>query len=86
MNDFYSTNIRYWNSTKFLAWLYNDSPVAKTVVVNDRWGFGTAGKDGGFFNHADRFNPGHLLPHKWENAFTLDRGTWGYSRLESKFL
>jgi len=29
---------QFWNSTIFLAWLYNDSPVKDTVVVNDRWG------------------------------------------------
>ena len=26
----------YWGSKDFLAWLYNDSPVKDTVVVNDR--------------------------------------------------
>lgn len=31
----------YWQSKEFLAWLYNDSPVKNTVVVNDRWGFDT---------------------------------------------
>ena len=27
----------YWGSKDFLAWLYNDSPVKDTVVVNDRY-------------------------------------------------
>ncbi|CAB3384159.1 Hypothetical predicted protein [Cloeon dipterum] len=70
----------YWNSTHFLAWLYNDSPVRETVLVNDRWGSDTHGKHGGFFNWADKFNPGVLLEHKWENAMSLDRNSWGYRR------
>ena len=31
----------------------------------------------------DRYNPGHLLPHKWENAFTIDRSSWGVGPLPS---
>ena len=31
---------QFWNSTEFLAWLYNDSPVKDAIVVNDRWGSG----------------------------------------------
>jgi len=27
-----------WKSEEFLAWLYNESPVKQSVVVNDRWG------------------------------------------------
>lgn len=49
----------------------------ETVVVNDRWGQGTGCLHGGFFNCEDRYNPGVLLPHKWENAFTLDKRSWG---------
>lgn len=70
----------YWNSTDFLAWLYNDSPVKDVVVTNDRWGSGTACKHGGFYTCSDRFNPGHLLPHKWENCMTIDKHSWGYRR------
>lgn len=38
-----------WKSTEFLSWLYNDSSVKNTVVVNDRWGKETRGVHGGFF-------------------------------------
>lgn len=42
-------------------------------VVNDRWGFGTWCKHGDYYTCNDRFNPGHLLPHKWENCFTVEK-------------
>ena len=53
----------YWKSQEFLAWLYNESPVKDTVVVNDRWGFDTSCKHGGFLNCADRFLPYILHLH-----------------------
>ncbi|KAK9869960.1 hypothetical protein WA026_006058 [Henosepilachna vigintioctopunctata] len=70
----------YWNSTQFLAWLYNDSPVKDTVVVNDRWGIDTPCKHGDFYTCSDRFDPGVLVKHKWENAMTLDTKSWGFRR------
>ncbi|XP_043937571.1 plasma alpha-L-fucosidase [Protopterus annectens] len=70
----------YWNSTGFLAWLYNESPVRDTVVTNDRWGTGSICKHGGYYTCTDRYNPGHLLPHKWENCMTIDKSSWGYRR------
>lgn len=70
----------YWNSTEFLAWLYNESPVKDTVVVNDRWGSGCNCKHGGYWTCQDRYNPGHLVNHKWENAMTIQRASWGYIR------
>ncbi|CAH2268887.1 tissue alpha-L-fucosidase isoform X2 [Pararge aegeria] len=70
----------YWNSTDLLAWLYNESPVKDEIVVNDRWGIGIPCHHGDFYNCADRYNPGKLQNHKWENAFTLDSKSWGYRR------
>ena len=61
----------YWGSRDFLAWLVNDSPVAENVVFNDRWGAGDMCAHGSFFTCADRFLPNQLVPHPWENAFTL---------------
>ncbi|XP_014667083.1 PREDICTED: alpha-L-fucosidase-like [Priapulus caudatus] len=70
----------YWNSTDFLAWLYNESPVKDTVVTNDRWGKDTLCKHGGYYTCVDRYNPGILQNHKWENCMTLDKSSWGYNR------
>lgn len=73
----------YWRSKDFLAWLYNDSPVSETVVTNDRWGSNILCKHGDFYTCQDRYNPGVLQPHKWENAMTIDRQSWGY-RVDAK--
>jgi len=70
----------YWRSKEFLAWLYNESPVKDTIVVNDRWGHETLCKHGGFYTCTDRYNPGVLQKHKWENAMTIDRYSWGNRR------
>jgi len=66
---------------EFLSWLYSDSPVKDTVVVNDRWGKGDARcQHGDFWTCKDRYDPGELLPHKWESGFTIDKKSWGYVR------
>ncbi|XP_064458675.1 alpha-L-fucosidase-like [Ornithodoros turicata] len=70
----------YWNSTGFLAWLYNDSPVKDTVLSNDRWGMGIRNKHGDVWTGQDRYDPGKLIEHKWENCMTIDRYSWGYRR------
>ncbi|XP_074782066.1 tissue alpha-L-fucosidase isoform X2 [Athene noctua] len=68
----------YWNSTSFLAWLYNDSPVKDTVVVNDRWCNNCSCHHGGYYNCADKYKPGTLLTHKWEMCSSIDKLSWGY--------
>ncbi|KAM6959427.1 tissue alpha-L-fucosidase-like isoform 1-T1 [Aplochiton taeniatus] len=70
----------YWNSTEFLAWLYNDSPIKDVVVTNDRWGIGCYCKHGGYYNCADRYSPSTLLGHKWEKCQSIDNMSWGYRR------
>lgn len=71
----------YWKSTDFIAWLYNESPVKDTVVTNDRWGNnGVNCEHGDFYTCSDRYSPGVLQPHKWENCMTIDKYSWGYRR------
>lgn len=38
-----------WKSKEFLAWLFNESSVKNTIVINDRWGKGVRNKHGGYF-------------------------------------
>jgi len=77
----WDTGYEYWRSEDFLAWLYTQSPVRDDVVVNDRWGIGTACKHGDVKTCGiDRFNPHMVEPFKWENAMTIDRHSWGYRK------
>ena len=45
-----------------------------------RWGKGTRLKHGGFYSGPDKFNPGHLLQHKFEDATIVDKKSWGNRR------
>ncbi len=38
-----------WQSRELLCWLFNESPVANTIVINDRWGKGIRKHHGGYF-------------------------------------
>ena len=51
-----------------------------TIVTNDRWGQGCYCKHGGYYSCMDRYNPGVLQPHKWENAMIIDKAAWGFRR------
>ena len=69
-----------WRAPELLAWLYNDSPVAAKVVVNDRWGRETRHVHGGYYT--TEYGAG--LPgatHPWEE----NRGigySYGFNRNE----
>lgn len=60
--------------------LYSFSPVRETVVTNDRWGLNSICHHGGYYTCTDRYQPGHLMEHKWENCMTIDKYSWGYRR------
>jgi len=76
-----------WKSEQFLAWLFNDSPVSETVVVNDRWGEETRSKHGSFYtteydliHEAD--SKGVEFTHPWEECRGVS-GSFGFNRNEN---
>lgn len=75
----YQATDTYFNSTNFLAWLYNDSPVKEEIVVNDRWGQGIPCHHGGYYTCKDGFNPLKLQQHYFESC-TTSGSTWGYNK------
>ena len=74
-----------WQSTEFLAWLFNNSSVRDRIAVNDRWGKETRSKHGGFYtSEYQTFLPegAQLGPaHKWEECQAIGK-SFGYNRVE----
>ena len=69
-----------WRAPELLAWLFNDSPVARRVVVNDRWGSETRHRHGGYYT--TEYGAG--LPgatHAWEENRGLGH-SYGFNRHE----
>lgn len=76
-----------WKSEEFLAWLYNDSPVRETVVVNDRWGSETRSRHGGIFTTEYGLVHGtegleSAVYHPWEECRGIGT-SFGFNRTEN---
>ena len=73
-------------SAGFLAWLYNDSKVKDTVVVNDRWGKDTRGRHGGHYTteygHGASAIKDTGVMHPWEECRGIG-GSFGYNQFET---
>ncbi len=70
-----------WRSPELLAWLFNDSPVADHVVIDDRWGKDTRHKHGGYFT--TEYTSGMLQSgHPWEESRGMGF-SYGYNRMET---
>lgn len=75
-----------WKSTQFLAWLYNESPVKGSVVVNDRWGKETRSVHGGYYTteydlvHNNKGMDDTNRP--WEECRGIGT-SFGYNRIET---
>ena len=70
-----------WHSTELLAWLFNDSPVAGEVVIDDRWGKETKHKHGGYYT--TEYTSGmQESNHPWEESRGMGY-SYGYNRMET---
>jgi alpha-L-fucosidase len=62
----WSMEPEYWKTPEFLAWLFNESSIAETVVINDRWGKGARHKHGGYYT--TEYESGMEGDHPWEEC------------------
>ena len=73
-------------SCAFLAWLYNESKVKDSVVVNDRWGKDCRGLHGGHYTTEYVFEGGNKAGdnamHPWEECRGIGN-SFGYNRFET---
>jgi alpha-L-fucosidase len=70
-----------WHSEELLAWLFNTSPVAKEVVVDDRWGNNTRGKNTGATYTTSEYGSGMDANVIWEESQGIGH-SYGYNRNE----
>jgi len=70
-----------WHSPELLAWLFNDSPVAREVVVDDRWGSNTREKNSGCTYATSEYGSGMSADVVWEENRGIGH-SYGYNRNE----
>jgi alpha-L-fucosidase len=70
-----------WKSEALLAWLFNDSPVANEVVVDDRWGSNTREKNNGATYTTSEYGSGMDASVTWEENQGIGH-SYGYNRNE----
>jgi alpha-L-fucosidase len=68
-----------WHTPELLAWLFNESPVAQTIVINDRWGKGCRKKHGGYYT--TEYEAGADFDKPWEECRGMGF-SFGYNRAE----
>jgi len=68
-----------WKTPELLAWLFNESPVGETIVINDRWGKGIRKKHGGYFT--TEYEAGRDYNRPWEECRGMGF-SFGYNRNE----
>lgn len=70
-----------WRSPELLAWLFNESSVADSVVVDDRWGKDTRHKHGGYYT--TEYTSGMQdSRHPWEESRGMGY-SYGFNRAET---
>ena len=76
-----------WHSEEFLSWLFNESSVKDSVVVNDRWGKECRSLHGGFYTTEYGEVGGgkgteQTLSHPWEECRGIG-DSFGFNRNEN---
>jgi len=71
-----------WQSPALLAWLYNESPVKKEIVVNDRWGSNTRGHNSASTYLTSEYGSGMEPGVIWEESRGIGQ-SYGYNRMEN---
>lgn len=68
-----------WHAKKFLAWLYDESPMKDSIVTNDRWGGGIRFHHGMIYT--PEYQPGLTFDHYFEESQGMGY-SYGYNRAE----